>query len=66
MWMQLTASNEVIEENMFDHHTTTPGFARMKHPARDKMVNITTGRLPLASKLGTTGRALLKQLKQLK
>ena len=37
----------------------------MKHPARDKLDNITTGRLPLASKLGITARALLiKQLKQ--
>jgi len=37
----------------------------MKHPARDKIDDITTGRLPLASKLGITARALLKQLKQL-
>ena len=36
----------------------------MKHPTRDKIDNITTCRLPLASKLGITGRALLKQLKQ--
>jgi len=43
----------------------TPPFARKKHPATDKIDNITTGQLPLATyKLEITGRALLKQLKQ--
>ena len=37
----------------------------VKHPATDKIGTITTGQLPLATyKLGITGKALLKQLKQ--
>jgi len=36
----------------------------MKHPATDKVDNITTCRLPLASKLREARRELLKQFKQ--